>query len=61
MAANYGGTNIGEALERIFASRRTDLPTSCFVLTDGQVSLSFHSLDVVLNGSLTRHTTLPNR
>ncbi|KAJ7778541.1 von Willebrand factor type A domain-containing protein [Mycena metata] len=35
MQANYGGTRIREALVRCFAARKTDRPTSVFVLTDG--------------------------
>jgi hypothetical protein len=33
--ANYGGTKIREALAHCFAARKTDRPTSVFVLTDG--------------------------
>ncbi|KAJ7041174.1 von Willebrand factor type A domain-containing protein [Mycena alexandri] len=35
MQANYGGTRIRDALARCFAARKTDRPTSVFVLTDG--------------------------
>ncbi|KAJ7778540.1 von Willebrand factor type A domain-containing protein [Mycena metata] len=35
MEANYGGTLIRDALVRCFAARKTDRPTSVFVLTDG--------------------------
>ncbi|KAK4700272.1 hypothetical protein P7C70_g5978, partial [Phenoliferia sp. Uapishka_3] len=35
MQANYGGTEIRLALEAVFAVRKTDRPTSLFVLTDG--------------------------
>ncbi|KAJ7619507.1 von Willebrand factor type A domain-containing protein, partial [Roridomyces roridus] len=35
MQANYGGTQIRAALARCFGSRRTDRPTSVFLLTDG--------------------------
>ncbi|KAJ7147306.1 von Willebrand factor type A domain-containing protein, partial [Mycena filopes] len=35
MQANYGGTRIREALAHCFAARKTDRPTSVFVLTDG--------------------------
>ncbi|KAK7029831.1 von Willebrand factor type A domain-containing protein [Favolaschia claudopus] len=34
--ADYGGTEICEALEMCFQSRKTDQPTSVFVLTDGE-------------------------
>lgn len=37
MSANYGGTEIRDALERVFKSRNPDVPTACFVLTDGEV------------------------
>ena len=37
MSANYGGTEIPDALEQVLRSRRTDIPTAVFVLTDGQV------------------------
>ncbi|KAF7373351.1 hypothetical protein MSAN_00544700 [Mycena sanguinolenta] len=36
MDANYGGTEIRGALQRCFETRKTDRPTSVFVLTDGQ-------------------------
>ena len=39
MQANYGGTEIRAALESVFTVRKTDRPTSLFVLTDGDVSL----------------------
>ncbi|KAJ7599217.1 von Willebrand factor type A domain-containing protein [Mycena floridula] len=35
MQADYGGTEIRAALETCFQSRKTDRPTSVFVLTDG--------------------------
>ncbi|KAJ7160724.1 von Willebrand factor type A domain-containing protein [Mycena filopes] len=35
MQADYGGTQIREALAHCFARRKTDRPTSVFVLTDG--------------------------
>ncbi|KAK4699510.1 hypothetical protein P7C70_g6752, partial [Phenoliferia sp. Uapishka_3] len=35
MEANFGGTEVRAALEAIFAVRKTDKPTSVFVLTDG--------------------------
>ncbi|KAF7297225.1 hypothetical protein MIND_00955600 [Mycena indigotica] len=35
MKSNYGGTEIQYALERCFARRRNNIPTSVFVLTDG--------------------------
>lgn len=37
MSANYGGTVMRGALENVFASRKADIPTAVFVLTDGQV------------------------
>ncbi|KAK7055153.1 von Willebrand factor type A domain-containing protein [Favolaschia claudopus] len=36
MQADYGGTAIRQALRRCFEARRTDCPTSVFLLTDGQ-------------------------
>ncbi|KAJ7657893.1 von Willebrand factor type A domain-containing protein [Mycena polygramma] len=36
MKANYGGTEIRSALQRCFETRKTDRPTSLFVLTDGE-------------------------
>ncbi|KAJ7657903.1 von Willebrand factor type A domain-containing protein [Mycena polygramma] len=36
MQANYGGTEIRSALQRCFDARKTDRPTSVFVLTDGE-------------------------
>lgn len=38
MWADYGGTEILKALNQVFKSRRTDTPTACFFLTDGEVS-----------------------
>ena len=38
MWADYGGTEMQNALETVFRSRRMDTPTACFVLTDGEVS-----------------------
>ncbi|KAF7345097.1 hypothetical protein MVEN_01673400 [Mycena venus] len=35
MNADYGGTEIRSALQRCFETRKTDRPTSVFVLTDG--------------------------
>ena len=37
MNANYGGTEIRRALQQVFDSRSMRLPTSCFLLTDGEV------------------------
>ena len=39
MSANFGGTEMLAALEKVFRSRCAQLPTSCFVLTDGEVSI----------------------
>ncbi|KAJ6482915.1 von Willebrand factor type A domain-containing protein, partial [Mycena vitilis] len=36
MQANYGGTEIRSALQKCFGTRKTDRPTSVFVLTDGE-------------------------
>jgi hypothetical protein len=38
MNADYGGTEIRKALQKCFETRKTDRPTSVFVLTDGQAS-----------------------
>ncbi|KAJ3524650.1 hypothetical protein NM688_g8525 [Phlebia brevispora] len=35
MSADYGGTEICAALDTVFATRCVSLPTSCFVLTNG--------------------------
>lgn len=37
MDANYGGTEIRRALEKIFETRCITSSTACFVLTDGNV------------------------
>lgn len=37
MEANLGGTELLLALLNVFASRQLNIPTSVFVLTDGQV------------------------
>ena len=39
MSANFGGTELGRALTGVLSSRRTDVPSSLFVLTDGEVSV----------------------
>lgn len=38
MLSNYGGTEIQSAITKVFLSRKTDVPTAVFVLTDGEVS-----------------------
>lgn len=40
MTANYGGTEIQGALEHVLRTRKTDLPSAIFVLTDGEVRVS---------------------
>lgn len=40
MEANYGGTEIAEALNFAIASRNCDRPTAMFVLTDGDIHAS---------------------
>jgi hypothetical protein len=37
MKSNYGGTEIYNALEWVFDNLRDDMPTSIFVITDGEV------------------------
>lgn len=37
MEANMGGTVLGGALKAIFDYRKNNIPTSVFVLTDGEV------------------------
>ena len=39
MSANYGGTEMRGALQKVFSMRNNDIPTSVFVLTDGEVSI----------------------
>lgn len=41
MDADYGGTEIRAALEFMFRIRSRDMPTSCFVLTDGEAGFLF--------------------
>ncbi|KAJ7145816.1 von Willebrand factor type A domain-containing protein [Mycena epipterygia] len=45
MQANYGGTEIRAALQTCFETRKTDRPTTVFILTDGEA----WDLDGVLN------------
>ncbi|KAF9040373.1 hypothetical protein BDZ89DRAFT_344400 [Hymenopellis radicata] len=44
MAANYGGTEILQGLDRVFRQRNTSLSTAVFVLTDGEA----HNVDEVV-------------
>lgn len=37
MEATYGGTEISKAVQAVFLSRNSFLPSVVFVLTDGQV------------------------
>src|SRR5688572_4860051 len=37
MTANYGGTEIYQVLKWVFDNKRTNLPTSVFLVTDGNV------------------------
>ena len=39
MSANYGGTEMRSALQQAFSLRKSNIPTSVFVLTDGEVSV----------------------
>ena len=39
MSADFGGTEMRSALEKVFKSRCAQLPTSCFILTDGEVDI----------------------
>ncbi|EKM57246.1 uncharacterized protein PHACADRAFT_183721 [Phanerochaete carnosa HHB-10118-sp] len=47
MYANYGGTEIQSALQQVFNSRKTDKPTACFVLTDGETYNIDHTISTV--------------
>ncbi len=51
MNADYGGTSIRSALEKVLSSSDTQLPTACFVLTDGEVSLLFRCNVILLECS----------
>jgi hypothetical protein len=42
MDANLGGTEMLGALQTVFRTRRWDVPTCVFVLTDGGVSSQGH-------------------
>lgn len=42
--ANYGGTKIKEALEKVFRLRQTNVPTAVFLLTDGEVCAQYCTL-----------------
>ncbi|GJE93155.1 von Willebrand domain-containing protein [Phanerochaete sordida] len=62
LRADYGpGTKIPEALEKVFASRRTDKPTACFVLTDGEAWNFEGTMKVVDNAMKAVETTAPLR
>ena len=37
MLADYLGTEIRKAIEKVVLSRKVDMPTALFVLTDGEV------------------------
>lgn len=38
MTANFGGTELRNALADVISKRRSSMPTSVIVLTDGEVS-----------------------
>ena len=42
MDANYGGTELEAAMQKVFAERNRLIPTMVFVLTDGQVRVMHH-------------------
>lgn len=48
MDANYGGTEICQALKKAIKSRDEGLPTACFLLTDGEVRVCCRSIDINL-------------
>lgn len=54
MDADYGGTELGNALVKAFQTRKTDIPSAVFVLTDGEVrnTLSLSALNFVANNDL---------
>ncbi|KAM0753175.1 hypothetical protein T439DRAFT_339005 [Meredithblackwellia eburnea MCA 4105] len=56
MSANYGGTEIRLAMEAVFKARKTDRPTSLFVLTDGDA----WDLDNVLESVKSSVTKAPS-
>jgi hypothetical protein len=41
MQADYGGTEIRQAIEQVLDSRATWTPTAVFVLTDGEVRCAY--------------------
>lgn len=44
MDANLGGTEIGPALTYLISRRNMSMPTSIFVLTDGEVGRYFFTI-----------------
>ena len=58
MGATYGGTDIRAALQQVFESRNAQLPSSCFLLTDGEVSVEGISARIcTYRAPLIRHGT----
>jgi uncharacterized protein YegL len=53
LEANFGGTEMAAALEFSIKSRRTDIPTSLFVLTDGETWNLEQCLDVIRSAKAT--------
>ena len=48
MGANYGGTEIRQALQYALDSISINMPTAVFVLTDGEVRIS---VDTMMNST----------
>ncbi|KAJ3529473.1 hypothetical protein NM688_g7851 [Phlebia brevispora] len=61
MLANYGGTKLREALEAIFETRCVSLPTSVFVLTDGNTHDLDNTINTVSDAVKAAHTEAPLR
>ncbi|PSS37964.1 hypothetical protein PHLCEN_2v191 [Hermanssonia centrifuga] len=61
MNADYGGTSIRSALEKVLSSSDTQLPTACFVLTDGEAYDINATIDVVTKAAAGAQTGSPLR
>ncbi|KAJ3761555.1 von Willebrand factor type A domain-containing protein [Lentinula raphanica] len=61
MDANYGGTEILNAMRNVLSSRRPDIATAIFLLTDGEVNQIDDTTRLVKNATDSSSTSAPLR